>query len=84
MTDDWSHRRAALAEGATYRVMRDALSLPTGVHFKVGEVVRLRHVGYSHYDNSHAYTFEDQDGAEKSYWLHDDEPLERLTDTFAS
>lgn len=68
--------------GGTYRVLREAQSFPSGPDFKVGEVVRLRHIGYSHYDNSHVYTFETEDGGQKSYWLHDDEPLEQLTSTF--
>jgi len=84
MNDDWEMRRTALVEGATYRVMREAESRPDGAPFKIGEAVRLRQIVYSHYDNSHVYTFEEQGEAERSYWLHDDEPLERLTETFGS
>ena len=84
MADDWSERKTALAEGSTYRVMREAPSTLSGPSFAVGEEVQLSHVGYSHYDNSHVYIFRSQDGANKSYWLHDDAPLERLTGTFRS
>jgi hypothetical protein len=84
MVDDWARRRTALGEGVIYRVMREAPSFPKGSHFNVGEEVRLRHVGYSPYDTAHFYTFRVHGGAEKSFWLHDDEPLERLTQTFAS
>ena len=83
MTDYWEERRTALTERTTYRVIREAPSGPDGAHFKVGEEVRLSHVAYSHYDNSHVYTLEGQNGAARAYWLHDDEPIERLIGTFA-
>lgn len=84
MADDWAERRTALREGGTVRVLMDARSFPAGPHFEVGEKFTLRTVGYSHYDNSYVYSFEGEDKVQKSYWLHDDEPLERLTSTFES
>lgn len=84
MADDWAERRTALREGGKFRVLRDAPGVPDGPPFKLGEKVTLRTVGYSHYDSSHVYAFEGEDRVHKSYWLHDDEPLERLTSTFES
>lgn len=82
MKEDWDLRRTALEAGATYRVAVPARSIPEGPDFVVGEDVRLRQVGYSHYDSSHVYIFEAPDGRQKQYWLHDDEPLETLHEAF--
>jgi len=83
MKDDWAERRTTLREGCTFRVLTDARSFPPP-NFKAGEELTLRSIEYSRYDCSHVYTFEGDGGVQKSYWLHDDEPLERLTSVFES
>ena len=67
--------------GAAYRVSRDAPAV-VGPHFGRGEVVHLRHIGYSRYDGAWGYTFENGGGVEKSFFLGDNEPVDRLTETF--
>ncbi len=45
-----------------------------GVDFFAGEVLIFVSDGYSHYDNGFGYLFRDGGGAEKTWWLHQDEP----------
>ena len=80
---DWESRKTAMTIGEVFRVLREAPSYPTG-SFHVGDEVRLVHIGYSHYDNAHGYTFDAEDGTRKSYLLYDDEPVDRLSTIFAS
>ena len=79
--DDWDLRKTALTVGEHYRVLRKVPSIPSGV-FEVGEKVRLCHIGYSHYDSAHGYTFETADRMRKSYLLGDHEPLAGLGSIF--
>ena len=81
VADDWSGRKTLLKLGAMYRVRQDALAR-SGLPFTFGERVRLRHIGYSIYDGAHGYAFETADGAVKSFFLRDEEPVSRLLETF--
>lgn len=83
MKDDWAERGTALRTGWTFRVRTDARRFPPP-HFKVGEELTLKSIQYSRYDSAYVYTFQGKDGAQKSFWLHDSEPLERLTSIFES
>jgi hypothetical protein len=66
---------------ALYKVLRDVAASPTQIPFQTGETIKLRRIDYSRYDSCHIYHF-DTDAGFKSYWLHDDEPLETLTEAF--
>lgn len=81
MADDWAGRKSLLRLGATYRVATDAPAV-LGPSFVIGELVHLSHIGYSRYDSAYGYTFRADGGVEKSFFLGDDEPTNRLTDTF--
>lgn len=83
MKDDWAERSTALRAGETFRVLADARSFPPP-HFKVGEELTLQSIEYSRYDSAYVYMFEGEGSVQKAYWLHDDEPLERLTSVFES
>jgi len=82
MSDDWNNRKTLLHIGEAYRATLDA-PCPIGPSISAGERLLLKHVGYSHYDNAHVYTFETEGGLQKSFWLNDSDPIERVTDTFA-
>jgi hypothetical protein len=76
--DTWKKRKTFLKKDAPYRVITTTSSVG-GDNFIQGENLRLLAVYYSPYDGSHVYEFEDGDGRRKSYWLHDGDPIERLT-----
>ena len=80
MAGDWNERKTLFVAGTTYRVTRAAE--PPNDKFNVGERLRFRMSGYSRYDSSYVYEFEAGDQSLKSFWLHDSEPVERLTSTF--
>ncbi|MFL5328955.1 MAG: hypothetical protein ACJ8C4_08555 [Gemmataceae bacterium] len=50
----------------------------------LGEIVTYQQCGYSHYDSTSIYAFTNEYGVERSWWLHDDEPLEKWRDVFAT
>ncbi|MCI4590604.1 hypothetical protein MOK15_10915 [Sphingobium sp. BYY-5] len=81
MSPDWDDREAALKPGALYLVTREVATPADQIPFRAGQILRLRKVHYSRYDSCHIYQFEAEFGA-KSYWLHDDEPLESLKEVF--
>ncbi|MFB2560170.1 hypothetical protein ACEWB4_13845 [Sphingobium sp. sgz301303] len=70
-----------MTTGASYRVLRAVAVSTSQIPFQVGEIVKFRRVDYSRYDGCHIYHF-DTDTGVKSYWLHDDEPLESLIEAF--
>ena len=84
MSDDFEERQIVLLAGGEYRVLRDAPSFPDQLGFKAGEILRLNALAYSRYDGAWAYEFRAVDGALKTYWLHDAQPIEELTGTFSS
>ena len=81
VANDWSKRKDLLAVGRYYCAAQDARAYP-GLSFKIGERLRLTHVGYSPYDNAYVYTFEADDGGQKAYMLSDSDPPQGVTDTF--
>jgi hypothetical protein len=81
LDSDWGKRKVALEISSIYRLKYTVRSVPP-LAFETGEEVVLIAIGYSHYDNSYVYTFETRNGSQKAFWLHDDDPLNRLTDVF--
>lgn len=45
-------------------------------NFVAGEILVYERYYYSHYDNSSAYGFRAENGEEKEWWLHDQEPTD--------
>ncbi len=70
--------------GRRYRVLKAASSLPPEQSLAPGEVVTYQQCGYSRYDSTSIFAFTNEEGVERSWWLHDDEPLENLRDVFAA
>ena len=80
---DFEKRRTALTVGEHYRVLRDAPSFPDRLGFKAGEQLQLNNLGYGRYDDAWVYEFQAENGALKTYWLGDTDPIEQLTSTFS-
>ena len=70
--------------GQRYRVLKAASSLPPEQSLVPGEVVTYQQCGYSRYDSTSIYAFTNEHGVERSWWLHDDEPLENWRGVFAA
>ncbi len=79
---EWSKRPHLLKPGERYRVTRD---VPPGLSsFSKGELLTFKEAAYSRYDSSYFYSFSNDSGELKSFILHDDKPVEWLTETFAA
>lgn len=76
-------RRAILLVGEIFVVTSDAPSF-SGSPFAAGERVTLQRVDYSYYDGINVYVFEANDGEQKSFELHDNDPIDKLTSIFAT
>lgn len=82
MTDDWAKRRTLLAVNQEYCVQRDASGGGREGSFRKGEKLCLHEINYSRYDNALVFAFEVAGGGWKTFYLGDNEPLERLLETF--
>lgn len=60
--------------GHRYKVTKAFASGATS--FVESEVLTFESDGYSPYDSSFAYQFRDQSGATKTWWLHEDQPID--------
>jgi hypothetical protein len=73
-------RDSPLTEGKKYRVLKD-FRQPQSI-FKADEVLKYENAEYSRYDNSTMFFFKAKGGHQKTWWLHDDEPVEKYKDLF--
>lgn len=60
--------------GHEYRVKANFVSGTTS--FFENEILTFERDGYSPYDSSFAYEFRDRSGAVKTWWLHEDRPID--------
>lgn len=73
-------RGSPFALSGRYRVLRAAPSYKG--HLIPGEVLTYHGASYSHYDNLSVYIFITAEGLERTWALHDDEPLEQWSSIF--
>jgi len=74
-----SYRRPIFEPGESVRVKSD---FRLGSTFREGEVLVFQRDGYSRYDNSFVYEFLNATGELKSWYLHEDKPIDLWRDFF--
>ncbi|MEW8187596.1 MAG: hypothetical protein AB2794_21605 [Candidatus Thiodiazotropha endolucinida] len=67
-------------EGKKYKVIKDFHQSQS--IFKAGEILIYVNSEYSHYDNSTIFFFKAKGDHPKTWWLHDDEPIEEYKKLF--
>src|SRR6185503_5409752 len=73
-------RGSPFVKGRRYRVLREAPSYAGTL--SAGEVVEYFGAYYGIYDGVSVYAFTNDQAQERTWMLHDDEPLERWSDVF--
>jgi hypothetical protein len=83
--DKWapSWRGSPFQVGHRYKALLAARTWdPEGL--VAGEEVVYQRSGYSRYDNCSIYCFVNDTGALRTWWLHDDEPLDSWRQVFTA
>jgi hypothetical protein len=83
--EQWSPtwRGSPFRVGGRYVTTKSVRSFPADESLCEGEIVVYQGSGYGRYDSSSIYAFTSESGQERSWWLHDDEPMEQWLSLFA-
>ena len=83
--EQWSPtwRGSPFRVGARYMMTKSVRSSLADESLCEGEIVVYQGSGYSRYDSLSIYAFISESGQERSWFLHDDEPMEDWPSLFA-